>query len=396
MYNIAIIGGGASGLAAAIAAKRTDGNKSVLLIEALPRVGKKILATGNGRCNLTNLNASPENYNSKFVTNILNSYPPQKIIDFFNSVGLKCTADSEGRVYPMSNTASSVLDCLRFEAENLGVKVLCETHVDSIKKADNHFIINNKLKAEKVIIATGGKASPSQGSDGSGYKLLESLGHTITPLYPALVQLRVKENVKALKGVRVKAKIKLLRSSKAVDNSAGEVLFTDYGLSGIAVMDISRSVKDGNCLCRLDILPTESESGIADFLFACRGRNPKLSCENALCGLLPKKVGQYVLKLCGIHGDMPLNALKKENAEHIARKIKNLRFTVTGTNGFNNAQITAGGVKLCEFDSRTLESKKIKNLYCTGEVLDVDSVCGGFNLQWAWASGITAGKNSSK
>lgn len=396
MYNIAIIGAGASGLAAAISAKRTDSTKSILLIEALSRVGKKILATGNGRCNLTNLNARSENYNSPFVNDILSFYSPKRVIQFFESTGLKCVSDSDGRVYPMSNTAASVLDCLRFEAENLGVDIICDTHVESIVIKNNNFLINNRFKAEKVILATGGKASPSQGSDGSGYKLLEILGHRITPLFPALVQLTVKENVKSIKGIRVKAKVKLVQNRRMVDSATGEILFTDYGLSGIAVMDISRSVKNKNGVCILDILPSLSEAEIIDFVYKCRKRNPEQSAENALGGLLPKKIGQYVLKLCSIHGDTYLRKLTKDNIEFFAYKVKHLEFNITGTNGYNNAQITVGGAELKEFDSKTLESKKVKNLYCTGELLDVDSICGGFNLQWAWASGLTAGKNAVK
>lgn len=396
MYNIAIIGAGASGLAAAIAAKRKNAGLSVLLIEALPRVGKKILATGNGRCNLTNLNASADKYNSGFVSDILSEKTPEYILEFFRSVGLRCVSDSEGRVYPMSNSAASVLDCLRFEAENLGVEILCETRVSSLNVENGQFIINKNIKAEKVIIAAGGKASPSQGSDGSGFELLKSLGHRITPVYPALVQLTVKENVKALKGVRVKANLTLAQSGRQADRSSGEVLFTDYGLSGIAVMDISRSVKNRNGTCFIDALPPMSEKEIVDFLFDCKKRNPDLSADNALGGILPKKFGQFILKICGIKNEMPLKMLRPQNISEVSGKIKNLSFEITGTNGFNNAQITVGGAKLNEFDSRTLESKKVRGLYAAGEVLDVDSVCGGFNLHWAWASGITAGESAAE
>lgn len=396
MYNIAIIGAGASGLAAAIAAKRRNRSKSVLLIEALPRVGKKILATGNGRCNLTNLNAVPSDYNSSFVNDVFASYSPERVVAFFESIGLKCVSDSEGRVYPMSNSANSVLDCLRFEAENLGVEALCDTHTDSLTVKNGIFVINGTIKAEKVIIATGGKASPSQGSDGSGYKLLKLLGHNITELYPALVRINVKENVRNLKGMRVKASLKLMQNNKITDSSSGEVLFTETGLSGIAVMDISRSIKNRNGVCILDILPTLSEKEIADFIIDSQKRNGDLSCDNALGGLLPKKVGQYVLKVSGIKNETPLKALKAHNIDIIAHNIKQLKFTVTGTDDFNNAQITVGGAVLSEFDSRTLESKKIRNLYCTGELLDIDSVCGGFNLQWAWASGLTAGEKAAE
>lgn len=391
MYDIAVIGAGASGLAAAINAKRTNSKLNIILLEALPRVGKKILATGNGRCNLTNLNASVSDYNDKFVSDVLNTFPPQKVIDFFRSIGLVCTSDSEGRAYPSSNTAASVLDCLRFEAEKFGVEVICDFHADEIINKKNYFLINNSVSAKKIILATGGKSSPAQGSDGSGYTLLKKLGHTVTPLYPALVQLTVGENVKSLKGVRVKANVTLISDKNVIDSSKGEVLFTDYGLSGISVMDISRSVKNKKCICRLDILPCMNTDEIKAFLDERRKQNPELSAENALSGILPKKAGQYVLKVCGIHSDKPLKAVNEFNIKSVAQAIKSLDFTVTGSNGFKNAQITAGGVELSEFDSRTLESKKINNLFCTGELLNIDSICGGYNLQWAWASGLTAG-----
>lgn len=392
MYQLAIIGGGASGLCASISAKRRNKSADVVVIEALPRVGKKILATGNGRCNLTNLNATPSDYNTDFVTEVLKKYPPEKITEFFETLGLLSVADSEGRVYPMSNNASSVLDCLRYEAESLGVKFICETHVDSVIKKDGAFVINHSITAKKVILATGGKSSPSQGSDGSGYTLLKALGHRITPVFPALVQLTVSENVKALKGVRVKARVSLSSGEKEVCRSQGEVLFTDYGLSGIAVMDISRKVKNGKYVCTLDILPSLNKNQICDFLKKRRNSNPIMSVENVLGGILPKKAGQYALKACSIKGDLPIEKVNDFMIAQLAERLKKLSFSITGTNGFKNAQITSGGANVTEFDSRTLESKKVKGLYCTGELLDVDAVCGGYNLQWAWASGLTAGE----
>ncbi|MCQ2484303.1 MAG: NAD(P)/FAD-dependent oxidoreductase [Clostridia bacterium] len=391
MYQLAVIGGGASGLCAAIAAKRRNREMKIVIIEALPRVGKKILATGNGRCNLTNLNASVEDYNTGFVSDILQKYPPKKVIEFFESLGLMTTADSEGRVYPMSNNASSVLDCLRYEADYLGIETVTDTHVDSVVNKDGCFIINRQYKAKKIILATGGKASPSQGSDGSGYALLKAFGHRITPVYPALVQLTVSENVKALKGVRVKAHVALSDGRNCIGQSKGEVLFTDYGLSGIAVMDISRKVKDGKYTCSLDILPSLNEKQIITFLTHRKRSNPAMSFDNALGGVLPKKAGQYVLKECKIKSETPMNRVTDFMMKLISEKAENLSFTVTGTNGFKNAQISAGGADVSEFDSGTLESKKVKGLYCTGELLDVDAVCGGFNLQWAWASGLAAG-----
>lgn len=395
MFDIAVIGGGASGLAASIGAKRVDGNLKICIIEVLPRVGKKILATGNGRCNLTNLNATALDYNNPFVACAFESFPPKTVIRFFESMGLKCVADGEGRVYPMSNTAASVLDCLRFEAERLNIEIICDTKADKIEKKGDLFVINNSIKAKKVILATGGKASPSQGSDGSGYPLLKMLGHRVTPLYPALVQLTVSENVKALKGVRVKSKVKLCCKEKTVDSAGGEILFTDYGLSGIAIMDISRSVKNRKCQCVLDILPEMNKEEIRQFICDRKALNPQLSAENMLTGLVPKKAGQFVLKLCGVHGDAPVVSLNDFRINEIAEKMKKLTFTVSGTNGFKNAQLTCGGGELDEFNPCTMESKKVKGLYCTGELLDVDSVCGGFNLQWAWASGLLAGQSAA-
>ncbi len=396
MYDIAIIGAGASGLVAAISAKRVNRELSVALIEALPRVGKKILATGNGRCNLTNLNASPEAYNTPAVASVMKKYSPEKIVNFFSSVGLECVADGEGRVYPMSNTASSVLDCLRFELERLGIEVITDTKIIDVKKQGGIFILNSALKCKRLILSLGGKASPSQGSDGSGYPLLRSFGHTVTPLYPGLVQLTVKENVKSLKGVRVKASAELKnQNGKIINSSEGEVLFTEYGLSGIAIMDISRDVKNTACKCVLNILPELSQDAVIDFLMKNKKRNPSLLVEDALCGIVPKKLGTALIKLSGLK-NTALSDFKFSQLQLFAGKLKALPFTVTGTKGFENAQITVGGADINEFDILTLESKKVKGLYCTGELLDVDSVCGGFNLQWAWASGIAAGKSAAE
>lgn len=384
MYDLIIIGAGASGLAAAVNAKRKNNELKIAIAEALDRVGKKILATGNGRCNLTNLNAEASCYKNRgFASYALEKYSPEKVIEFFRSMGLLCVSDSEGRVYPMSNTAASVLDCLRFEAVNSGVEFLTQTKISELEKKDSYFLINRKYKAKKVIISAGGKASPSQGSDGSGYQLLKSLGHGITATYPALVQLTVKEkSVKPLKGMRVKCAVTLYENDGIIDSSKGEVLFTDYGLSGIAIMDISRSVCEKECLCVLDMAPALSENELEKFIFERKSVNGSSDYEDILCGLLPRRVAQSVIKRAN-----------EPSAERLACIIKNFRFTVNGTRGFNNAQITTGGADVSEFDSHTMESKLISGLYCCGEILDVDSVCGGYNLQWAWASGLLAGES---
>ena len=395
MYDIAIIGAGASGMAAAISIKRAYDKLSVVLLEALPKVGKKILATGNGRCNLTNLSAVSQNYNSKAVSSVMKACPPEKIVEFFSSFGLECITDNESRVYPMSNSATSVLDCMRYEIERLGVEVVTDTKVSSVNKKGDFFEINGNLVCRKLIVSAGGKAAPSQGSDGSGYALLENMGHRITPLYPGLVQLVVKENLKVLKGVRVKASVSLrLKNGKEIDKSEGEVLFADYGLSGIAIMDVSRSVKNNDCKCVLNILPELKKEDVVGFIMRSAKRNPCLLLEDALCGLVPRKVGYMIIKNAGLRQDVALRELSKSDIDSVAEKLKNCEFTVTGTKGFENAQITVGGACTDDFNMKTLESKKVSGLYCTGEILDVDAPCGGFNLQWAWASGIVAGTSA--
>lgn len=397
MYDLVIIGAGASGMAAALSAKKENPKAKVLILEALPRVGKKILATGNGRCNLTNFSATPESYGNPFVASVIKQYPPEKIVSFFSSIGLESVSDSESRVYPMSNMASSVLDCLRFEIERLGIEVLTETKAESVKSVNGIFIINSKIRTKKLIVSAGGKASPSQGSDGSGYELLRSLGHRITPLYAGLVQLAVKENLRTLKGIRVKAGVTLKnKSGKALDSSSGEILFADYGLSGIAVMDISRSVKNENCICELSVLPELSAADVYTFIERSKKRNPSQSAEDALTGIIPRMLGHYLIKMVGLSADIRLSELKEQQIHSLADKLKHLTFNVTGTKGFDNAQITVGGADTDRFDDKTLESKSVRGLYCTGELLDVDAPCGGFNLQWAWASGLAAGTAAAK
>lgn len=397
MYDIAVIGAGASGIVAAISAKRKNSKLSIALIEALPKIGKKILATGNGRCNLTNLTADSSCYNTPAVASVMSKYPPDKIIEFFSSLGLECVSDNEARVYPMSNTASGLLDCLRFETERLGIEVLTDTKVESIRKNNEVFSLNDSIKCRKIIIATGGKAAPSQGSDGSGYPMLKAFGHRITALHPGLVQLTVKENLKFLKGVRVKAAVVLKeKNGKVLNKAEGEILFADYGLSGIAIMDVSRSVIEKDCVCILDILPQLKKEDIVNFIVKAQKRNATLLLEDALCGILPKKVGYLIIKNSGFRQDIRLNELNFNSIESFAENMKNCTFTVTGTKGFDNAQITVGGASFDDFNPDTLESKQVKGLYCAGEILDADAPCGGFNLQWAWASGIVAGISAAE
>lgn len=389
VFDVAIIGGGMSGLVSAIEVKRNFPKKSVVIFERLDRVGKKILATGNGRCNLDNLTANHNDYNSpSFVLPALEKYSALSNLDFWKSLGLMTVEDNEGRVYPRSNSASSVLDLLRFETEKLGVKIIFEK-VEKIEKKDVFLI--NSIKSKNVILCAGGCSSPSQGSDGSGFNIARKSGHKITPLYPSLVQITTDTRfTKILKGVRVKGKLTLKENEKVIGVSEGEILFADYGLSGIATMDLSRFLRklrniDNGKIC-LDMASDMEENEILYFLENYKKSNPSLQCENFLSGIIPKAVGKIIMKKCGVFLGEAVGNLTEKDIRNIIKAIKNFEFKVTGTKGYDFSQVTAGGVDLKEVDENTLQSKILKGLYLCGEILDVDSRCGGFNLHWAVSS----------
>lgn len=390
IWDVAVLGGGMSGLVSAIEIKRNYPEKSVVIFEKLEKVGKKILATGNGRCNLDNLTAKKDDYNApQFVSYALEKFPAESNLAFWKSLGLLTVSDSEGRVYPRSNSASGVLDALRFETEKLGIQIIFE-HVVSLTKEKN-FKINNKYDSKLVIACMGGCSSPSQGSDGSGFEILKKIGHRITPLYPSLVQITTDTRfTKPLKGVRVKGRLTLTENKKIVGTSDGEILFTDYGLSGIATMDLSRFLPEvknpKDAKIYLDMANDMSEKEICSYLLSRKKENPSLQCENLLTGILPKALGKVLLKKCNIFLGEETGNLSEKDFENIARNIKSFEFKVTGTKGFEFSQVTSGGVSLNEADAETLMSKKVKGLYFCGEILDVDSRCGGFNLHWAVSS----------
>lgn len=399
MFDVIILGAGASGIVTAISAKRRNPALKIAIIEAMPVMGKKILATGNGRCNLSNLNATNHEYHNKdFATRIMSRYDVEKTLVFFNSVGLYTVTDEEGRIYPMSNTASSVVDALRFECERLGVTIIVDEKIRDIKYANEIFVLGGRHRAKKVVAACGGKASPSQGSDGSGFELLKKMGHSIVPPLPALVQLTSDNKiVRSFKGTRVRGNIKAFAENDELGELSGEILFTEYGLSGIASMDAQRvlcsHMKDKKCSVLIDLVPEFSKEQIRQRIDKLISINPSLKSENLLIGFLPKKIGKGLIKCAYVKDNTPIGEISEDNLNKICELCKKFKVFLSGSKGFENAQVTRGGADVNEFNSDTLESLKIPGLFAAGEILDVDGGCGGFNLQWAWSSALAVAEN---
>ena len=398
MQTVLIVGGGAAGMTAAITASRLG--HRVILTEKQPRVGKKLLATGNGCCNLTNTKLTPDCYfgaEPDFASYALSRFGLEETLGFFASLGLLTRTEENGRVYPNSMQAGSVLDLLRFALSAPNIELKCGTAVLSVRKKGNGFEAETsagKINADKLVICCGGAAAPKLGGCTDGYELLKSLGHSRTALYPSLVQIKTDNTYpRALKGIKSDMRVTLLCGGRALFVSYGEVLFTEYGLSGPAIFEISRyAATEKNLIISLDLMPEHDEKEVARLLSARRKSAGSLTCEDFMTGLLNKRLGQTALKYAGLTLSLPCASLTDKNIAAVARAVKDFRLSVTGTTGFENAQVTAGGIKTGEFSPKTLESRLVPGLFAAGEVLDIDGRCGGYNLQWAWSSGMLAGR----
>ncbi len=397
--NVVIIGGGAAGMMAALTAAE-QGNR-VVLLERQNRVGRKLLATGNGRCNLTNLNLTPACYHgapTAFIAPALEAFSAPDALEFFEELGLLTVAEDSGRVYPLSDQAGSVVDVLRFAVEAAGVEVRTEFDVTALKQTRTGFKIcseRQSILADKVILCCGGMAGGKVGGTRSGCDLLERLGHRITPLRPVLVQLKTDNTwVRSLKGVRADAAVTLKRGNEVLAQSAGEVQFADYGVSGPAIFEISRAAvsEAGALTVHLDLLRGLDFARVQELLRRRRQTMPALTLENLLTGVVHNRLGRTVLRYAGYDLNTPVAALKPGDLKKIAAALGDFALPVIGNMGFDGAQVTAGGACTDDFDPNTLESRLIPGLYAAGEVLDVDGDCGGYNLQWAWASGRLAGQ----
>lgn len=394
-FDVVVIGGGGAGMLAAISAARKGA--STLLCEKMPKLGKKVRISGNGRCNITNDRVDADGYDpgsKKIVESVLARFGRLDILQFFRDLGLRVYSDKEGRVFPITNQSASVMDLLELELSKQGVEVRCDAEITGIKRSHGGFFLESKsgaVHARRIILCAGGKSYPVSGTDGSAYALAMQFGHTLVEPVPSTVPLLSDDPwCRHLTGQKITATVRYQIGETSGPAFTGDLLFTDYGLSGLTVLDssedpaiaIHRSHANDVSLV-VDLVPFMHEDELKKELSSRLRR--KFPSDKLLAGILPPKFS-YVLA----------DVLKKGDPAAIIFAVKQKRFVITGTKGWNEAEFTAGGIDHHEVDPSTLESKKCPGLYLAGEILDVNGKRGGFNLAWAWASGYVAGVEAAR
>lgn len=405
--RVIVAGGGAAGMMAAVSAIRAGAR--VTILEKNPRIGKKILATGNGRCNYTNVNTDLTYYygkNPQFVQGALSGFTVEDTIEFFKKLGIEPQVEDWGKVFPMSEQASSILDVFLYELNELGVKIVSEAFVKDIIKDTDEFSVrleNGEVyRGDRVIIATGGKAMPSSGSDGNGYDLAKKLGHTITDIFPALVQIMLEGSYfKRIDGVKFVGTAEIIHQNQSVAKDRGDILFANYGVSGPPILQISRKAgklfhEGKEAYLKLTLMDRFTKEELRELIKERFQISPHKPVDFSLVGLINKRLIPVVLMEAGLSGlKRPAVDLSAKEQERIAKILTDWRFKIRGTKSWPSAQVTAGGVDTDEIDEYTLESKLVKGLFFAGEIIDIDGWCGGFNLQWAWSSGFIAGRSAA-
>ena len=398
IFDVAVIGGGASGITAAVCAKQLNKNLNILVLEKSGRILKKLSVTGNGQGNFSNQDLNLRHYfDNGFCKYALETFDGKTTIEFFKSLGVE-SVNLNGRIYPLSLQASSLSDSLRFKCQNLNIQIKLDYAVKALEKKNGSFIINNDICAKKVIFACGGKAAPQLNTDGSAYKLLTDLGHTLIEPLPSLVQIKTDNTyTKMLKGIKIDAKVSIKDTNCSLKD---ELLFCDYGLSGKVIFEISPFVsrllsKKSDIVLNVDLFDDKTYEQLSEFLIKRKKTLNYLPAENFFSGLINKQLGKIIFKIANVNLNQTVEKLTDNDILKLAKALKNFNFKVLDTMGFSSAQTTIGGISVLEFDDKTLMSKKIENLYACGEVLDVDGMCGGYNLQWAWSSGYLAGFSAS-
>ncbi|MBQ3817064.1 MAG: aminoacetone oxidase family FAD-binding enzyme [Clostridia bacterium] len=404
-YDVCIIGAGASGLCAAVKLKTENPQLSVVILERLARVGKKLSTTGNGRCNISNRKLSIQNYHGTdcgFAEFALNKYNGEAAAGFFEKIGVPFVFEGD-KAYPASYQASSVVDALRFAAEEAGVEILTQTRVTDIKpqKSVYKIICENTEVFSKTLLVCSGLYSGGEklGCSGDVPAILKRLGLASVKATPAIVQLKTEtDTVRKLKGIKIDALCTLCADGKFVRSDFGEVLFCDYGLSGPPILQISRNASrlEGKITVKLDIYPNKSREELEKTLQERKENLKERTLDEFFTGMLNKRLGQTLLKLCGVNLSQKTDSINKNTIQRLCEYLKCFEFKVTGNMGFINSQVTAGGISTDEFYCENMMSKKYKGLFASGEILDIDGDCGGFNLQWAWSSGMCAANGISK
>ncbi len=397
--DIAVIGGGASGLAAAIGALEAR-CCNVIIAERLEKTGRKILATGNGRCNLGNRNISQDYYHGsvKNIMRIIGNAPSPE--ELFPDMGVLCTADEQGRIYPHSNSAASVLSALRIRCNMLGAEEICGFNATEIQPHKNGYLIHSEngdtIQCRRIIVAAGGYAAPAFGTDGSVTKLLRDMGYKTAKICPGIAPLRVSpESVKGLKGIRAKGTVSAIADGRVLKTQQGEIQFTENSLSGICVFNLAHlySEYEGRLSVHCDLLPEMKKNKLEEYLCLVQSMRYDCTLEEFLTGIFPKNLAVYLMKNTpGRPLTDSVSNITYPEIQRIAAKIKCLEFKVTGCSSWQNAQVTCGGIHGSCVEEN-LQSKLHKGIYFCGEILDADGDCGGYNLQWAWASGLHAGKS---
>jgi predicted Rossmann fold flavoprotein len=403
MFDVIVVGAGASGMVTAIVSARQG--KKVLLLEKNNKVGKKLLATGNGKCNITNQRPTLERFysqNPKFIAQVFDGYNYQSIKQFFKSIGLELIEAKEGKVFPMSLQASSVVELLYAECEQLGVKTLLETEVKSIKRTENGYRITHSKGTEQVnslVLATGHLSAPQLGGVDTGINFAQKLGHRVIQSFPTLVQLTSPiKNLERIAGVKVESRVSLKRKNKIEVQKQDDVLFTSYGISGLAILDISRFVMEElihtpTVTLEIDLMPKMSREQLFSLMKKSLVKKSSKPLKLWMQGFINKKLIDTILEPLKLQNKtVGLLSSNIKELEKIVDKIKIFKFTVNGSRGYKGAEVATGGVDTKEINPRTMESKKHKGLYFTGEVLDVDGDRGGFNLYFAWVCGLRAGE----
>ena len=400
--KIAIVGGGASGVTAALfAAKQAaDNHKDVriCIYDSADRLLKKILVTGNGRCNLSNTDVSVSHYfgETHLFSCIYDTFDASDTLSFFRDLGLLTVTDAAGRIYPRSFKAASVADVLLRALDHAGVETVLNTCITSLEKRNGGYILNGRFYADAVILSSGGMISANGKRAESVYQMLKSIGIAVTPLHPALTAFTVRDFTKSLKGIRSVGALRLIEKGKTVAKTQGEIQYTEYGISGIPAMQLSsyaaRIGSDLPVYIEIDSLPETDDNSFISHFQHIRSLDAEMPLLLFLTGFMPKALAAYYVGECGLKQTQPLKNISPAFLSRILDCCKRKRYEVKGLRGFENAQVTSGGICGSELTD-TLMLKKLPRVYACGELVDVDGDCGGYNLQWAWSSGAVAGNN---